>query len=88
MKSVPGAHNSKEGAIALLSMVNQVADQQMALRAATAGKFGDAYEMARNQFFANPQNRLVNPITGNPIAQDLQKKESTDNGGFKVLKVH
>ncbi len=88
MKSVPGAHNSKEGAEALLKMVMQVADQQQGLRLATKdARDAKEYEAMRNQFYA--KNPVLNPITGNPIALDLQKdKENTDTGGFKVIKVH
>ena len=86
MKSVPGSHNSKEGAEALLKMVSQVADQQQGLRQYTAGaKTAQEYEQLRNQYYA--QNPIVNPLTGNPIKMDLEKN-ATDNGGFKVLKVH
>lgn len=87
MKSVPGSHNSKEGAEALLKMVSQVADQQQGLRQYTAGaKTAQEYEQLRNQYYA--QNPIVNPLTGNPIKQDLEKNAATDNGGFKVIKVH
>jgi hypothetical protein len=71
MKSVPGAHNSKEGAEALLKMTIQVADQQQALRQVSVNaKTPQEYEALRNQFFA--KNPIVNPITGNPIALDLK----------------
>ena len=87
MKSVPGSHNSKEGAEALLKMVSQVADQQQGLRQFTAGaKTAQEYEQLRNQYYA--QNPVVNPLTGNPIKMDLEKNAATDNGGFKVIKVH
>ncbi len=71
MKSVPGAHNSKEGAEALLKMTIQVADQQQALRQVSVNaKTPQDYEALRNQFFA--KNPIINPITGNPIALDLK----------------
>jgi hypothetical protein len=75
MKSVPGAHNSKEGAEALLKMTIQVADQQQALRQIT-GNAGNAqqYEQLRNQFYQ--QHPIINPITGNPIALDLQQNKA------------
>lgn len=82
MKSVPGAHNSKEGAEALLKMTLQVADQQMALRQATAAaQTPDQYETMKRQFYA--QNPIVNPITGNPIALDLRK----GGGGARIISV-
>ncbi len=87
MKSVPGSHNSKEGAVALLKMTMQVADQQQALRETTRGKVGDQYEIARNEFLA--RNPIINPLTRNPIKLDLEKeKTNTGSGGFKILKVH
>jgi len=89
MKSVPGAHNSKEGAEALLKMVDQVADQQQALRQAVApAKTSQEYEALRANFFK--QNPVINPITGNPIQLDLTKAPAAgaNTGGFKVLKVH
>ncbi len=77
MKSVPGAHNSKEGAIALLKMTSQVADQQQALRQAVAGaRNAQEYEQMRNAFYAQPQNQIVNPLTGNPIKVDLEQNKT------------
>ncbi len=92
MKSVPGQHNSKDGAEALLKMTLQVADQQQALRQFTAtAKDAAQYEAMRNDFYK--RNPIINPLTNNPIALDLERDRQnsggpTDNGGFKVLKVH
>jgi len=88
MKSVPGAHNSKEGAEALLKMTIQVADQQQAMRQATAGaRNAQEYEALRNDFYA--RNPIVNPITGNPIKLDMEaQRKNTGSGGFKVLRVY
>jgi len=90
MKSVPGAHNSREGAEALLLMQGQVADQATALRQATAAaRNHQEYEALRTKFFEQPENQIVNPLTGHPIKQDLEtQKTNTGSGGFKVLKVH
>jgi hypothetical protein len=78
MKSVPGSHNSKEGAEALLKMVSQVADQQQGLRQFTAGaKTAQEYEQLRNQYYA--QNPIVNPLTGNPIKMDLEKQGGAED---------
>lgn len=91
MKSVPGQHNSKEGAEALLKMTLQVADQSQALRqfTSTAQNAGQ-YEALRNDFYK--RNPIVNPLTNNPIALDLERERQNsggnDTGGFKVLKVH
>jgi hypothetical protein len=82
--SVPGAHNSKEGAQALLKMTQDVADQQVALRQATAGRVGDAYEQARKAFFADPNNRIKNPITGNPIEQDMTTQKASSGSYEKT----
>jgi hypothetical protein len=74
MKSVPGAHNSKEGAQALLNMTLQVADQQMALRqAVSAAKTPTEYETLKRDFYQ--KNPIVNPITGNPISLDLKGQQ-------------
>ena len=71
MKSVPGSHNSKEGAEALLKMTIQVADQQQALRQITAAaKTPQEYEAMRNDFYK--RNPIINPITGNPIQMDVE----------------
>ena len=84
MKSVPGAHNSQEGAKALLLMVNQVADQQAALRQAVApAKSAQEYEALRAQFFQT--HPIINPITGNPIAQDISSNKSS--GGARIISV-
>lgn len=87
LKSVPGAHNSKEGAEALLKMTLQVADQQQALaQAVSAAKTPEEYQQIKADFYK--RNPIVNTITGNPIALDLKNNNGSDNGGFKVLKVH
>lgn len=71
MKSVPGSHNSKEGAEALLKMTLQVADQQQALRQFTSQAQSAAqYETMRGDFYK--RNPIVNPITGNPIQADIE----------------
>lgn len=74
MKSVPGSHNSEQGAAALLKMVIQRADQQEALRAAVqAAKTPQEAEAIRTNFYKDPRNQIINPISGNPIAQDLKE---------------
>ena len=84
MRSVPGSHNSKEGAEALLKMTMQVADQQQALRQVTQGaKTPQEYEAMRNEFYA--RNPIINPITGNPIKLDIEaEQKNTGSGGFKT----
>jgi len=90
MRSVPGSHNSKEGAEALLKMTMQVADQQQALRQVTQGaRTPQEYEAMRNDFYA--KNPIVNPITGNPIKLDIEASRKsgvgTSSGGAKILSV-
>lgn len=89
IRSVPGAHNSKQGAEALLLMTMDVAKQQQALRQATAGaKTAQDYEAQRAAFFANPQNRIINPITKNPIEQDIAGQKTVAPGGPPVGSTH
>ncbi len=89
MQSVPNQHNSREGALALLDMTKQVAAQTQNLRNATRGLVGDQLEMARNAFFADPRNQIKNPITGNPIAQDVaQQSKAAPAGGPPVGSTH
>lgn len=84
MRSVPGSHNSKEGAEALLKMTLQVADQSQALRQTTAGaKDAQQYEALRNDFYQ--KNPIINPITGNPIKLDLEKQAK--GGGARIISV-
>lgn len=85
MRSVPGSHNSKEGAEALLKMTLQTADQQQALRQSTAGaKDAQQYETLRDQFYQ--KNPIINPITGNPIKLDLEKQRQS-GGGARIISV-
>lgn len=89
MRSVPGAHNSREGAEALLKMTMQVADQQQALAQATSGATDyQSYQTAKSDFYK--KNPIINPITGHPIALDLQGQKKTIEApsGYKVLKVY
>lgn len=83
IQSIPGAHNSKQGAQALLEMVLQRANQQQELRKYVGGSSGADYERRRDEFFA--QNPLINPITGNPIERDL--KRTGTGGGAKIIGV-
>lgn len=86
MRSVPGAHNSRQGAEALLLMVNQVADQQAALREyVSMARTPQEYESLRSQFFR--ENPIINPITGNPVALDLQRGGGGSSGGARIISV-
>jgi hypothetical protein len=80
LKSVPGSHNSKEGAEALLKMTIQTADQQQALRqAVSAARTPEEYQSLKDNFYK--QNPIVNPLTGNPIKLDLEKQKATTGAG-------
>jgi len=80
MRSVPGSHNSKEGAEALLKMTLQVADQQQALQQFTAkATTPQEYQDLKTEFYK--RNPIINPITNNPIAQDLQGQRKAMQGG-------
>jgi hypothetical protein len=85
MHSVPGEANSREGAKALLKMTLDVAAQQQALRSyAGPAKSGPEYEAKKREFYADPANRIVNPITGNPIAQDVsQQNQKTASSAYE-----
>jgi hypothetical protein len=90
LRSVPGAHNSKEGAEALLKMTLQVADQQQALTQFTSvAQTPDQYLALKNQFYAN--NPIMNTASGNPIRLDLQGQNGSNGGGIgrsRIIKVH
>lgn len=75
---VPNMHNSKEGAIALADMIEQGVDQTR--------KLGEEFRKLPNSVKTDPnfdyigfrqgffnKNPIINPITKNPITQDLLK---------------
>lgn len=94
---VPGMHNSLEGAKALKSMIEQMTEQQYQLGLA-AQKLNPGQKMGtdpsfnyiawKNDWYAN--HPIINPITKNPITQDLSKYSQTVNemqqggGGWKT----
>jgi hypothetical protein len=73
MKSVPGSHNSMEGADALLQMVIQRANQQEGMRQFITqnSRTGtpDEYLALKDEYFK--RNPITNPLSGHPIAMDL-----------------
>ena len=82
MKSVPGSHNSKEGALALIDMLDQVVGmngQFMVQNQYKIGQPGFDYLSAKNKFFE--QNPIKNPISGNPIRLDLSNNSAPQSGG-------
>lgn len=89
MRSVPGAHNSKEGAEALLNMVLQVADQDQKLGLILQNQNNwQNYPHLKSEFYRN--NPVINPITGNPISQDLLPRNQaapTGGGGARIISV-
>ncbi len=76
-ESVPGEHNSKEGAKAIIDMLKQ----QVGLNTrfvlenqSNYGKPGFNPLAAKAEFYK--QNPIINPLTKNPISVDLQKGEA------------
>ena len=83
IKSVPGSHNSREGAMALIDMLIQTASLNGQFMAQNQHKIGNidpatgkTFDLlaAKNAFFEN--NPLTNPITRNPIRMELSKKQT------------
>lgn len=91
---VPGMHNSKEGAIALADMIEQGVDQTR--------KLGEEFRKLPNNIKTDPnfdyigfrqnfysRNPIINPLTKNPITQDLSNptQAQTYSGGWgKVIR--
>jgi hypothetical protein len=72
LRTIPGSHNSKEGANALIDMLTQAAtlnSQFVMQNQARIGTPGFDYLREKNRFFE--QNPLINPLTNNPIRVDL-----------------
>lgn len=90
IKSVPGSHNSKEGALALIDMLDQVYglnSQFVQQNQFKIGQPGFDYLTEKNRFF--DQHPLVNPITHNPIRLDLENKNQnagTYTGGWRIVR--
>lgn len=72
MGSVPGMEKSKEGAVALIDMLQQSASKQQALGKLYADNRGNlaAYQAARQKYLTD--HPVVNPLTGNPIEMDIE----------------
>ena len=81
---VPNMHNSKEGALALADMIEQGVDQNR--------KLGEEFRKLPNNTKTDPnfdyigwrqgffnKNPIINPITHNPITQDLLKMREQPN---------
>jgi len=76
MRSVPGSHNSKEGALALIDMLQQVARLQTKFGTQVgymAGQPGFDLLAAKNKFYE--ENPIVNPITKHELRIDLSGKQ-------------
>lgn len=90
MKSVPGSHNSKEGALALIDMLDQTAKQSAQFVAQNQYKLGQPgfnYLAEKNKFFE--QNPIINPISGHALRVDLTSKgnqpaAATSGGGWGI----
>jgi hypothetical protein len=75
MKSVPGSHNSKAGALALIDMLTQITKlngQFTTMAQANIGQPGFDYMAEKNRFFED--HPIINPLTNNPIRMDLSGK--------------
>lgn len=80
--SVPGNENSKEGTLALISMMEQQArnDQYVGTTLYQQNKGNlAAYQQARADYYAS--HPIINPITGNPIDIDAKKAASAQQSG-------
>lgn len=90
MKSVPGSHNSKEGALALIDMLDQTAKQSAQFVAQNQYKLGQPgfnYLAEKNKYFE--QNPIINPISGRALRVDLSGKGGAPtaapaNGGWGI----
>lgn len=89
MKSVPGQHNSKEGALALIDMLDQTARQNaqfVAQNQYRLGQPGFNYLAEKNKYFE--QNPIINPISKNALRVDLTSKSQPGtapiNGGWGI----
>ncbi len=79
MRSVPGQHNSKEGALALIDMLDQVSQQQAKFMVQNRYKIGQPgfdFTAAKQEFFE--KHPIENPLTKNKLREDLGK---TNNQG-------
>jgi hypothetical protein len=79
MRSVPGQHNSKEGALALIDMLDQTAQQQAKFMVQNRYKIGQPgfdFIAAKQKFFE--EHPIENPLTKNKLREDLGK---TNNQG-------
>lgn len=86
IKSVPGSHNSREGAMALIDMLMQTVSlngQFMAQNQHRIGQPGFDYMTEKNRFFE--QNPIKNPLTQNPIRLELGKNKPVIGEETKVL---
>ena len=80
MQSVPGSHNSKEGALALIDMLDQVAKQNSQFMQQNQYKIGQpGFDLlaAKNKFYED--NPITNPITKHPLRMDLTSRGNTSS---------
>jgi hypothetical protein len=76
-ESVPGEHNSKEGAKAIIDMLKQQVGLNTRFVLENQGNYGKPGFnplAAKAEFYK--QNPIINPLTKNPISVDLQKGET------------
>jgi hypothetical protein len=90
MHSVPGSRNSQQGFEAMADMIRQQAGQQQKLMDYVNGRYGpyqgrpvtsgEDYANRKREFYENPGNWIRNPITGNPIQNDLKAQQQGGAG--------
>jgi len=89
IESNPGLHNTVGGAAGILKMRIQLLDQQQKLADATAAaKTPEQYRAAKQAFFDDPANRIINPLTQHPIAVDLASSEKNAAGGYEKTAIN
>jgi hypothetical protein len=90
-ESVPGEHNSKEGAMAIIDMLKQQVGLNARFVLQNQSQYGQpGYNplLAKSEFYKN--NPIINPLTKNPISVDLAKGEkvapSQGGGGWSIIR--
>lgn len=90
MQAVPGLTTTPQGALAMASMMKQAAakQQQLGLLLQNPDNWGN-YQYLKQQFYSQPQNQIINPLTNNPIQMDLTPKKGAagSSGGARIISV-
>jgi len=77
-QQVPGTHNSRESALALANMIEQTVDQYRQLGQSLTPQLTQDFASGKQNYLQWRQNfydqhPIINPVTKNPITQDLSK---------------